>query len=161
MKRLTRDALTIYWQGDEVSGLTFYGLRHFGHEDSASLLDIHCDYVTDSDISLLSGNAWEVVVWYVKVAHWPSATEFPGLIKCGLERMQALGCVVSWLGCPGNFVDPPDLFLPEFMSGGVLAAITAPSRFEIAVNLDEPLCGLPDDVLLRLREESKGLAQAI
>lgn len=160
MRQLARNVLTVYWNGEEVTGLTFYGIRPRRHVQHVEQLNIRPDFVANAEAFFLTGNEWEAVVWSICITQWPAVSEFPGFIKMILEKLRSQGYVVSWLGRPEHFVDPPDLFLPAHMSGAVLAAITPISGLQIAVDLDEPLVGLSDDDLLRLRSESCGLAEA-
>ncbi|HVX46630.1 MAG TPA: hypothetical protein VHC49_22245 [Mycobacteriales bacterium] len=57
-----------------------------------------------------------------------------------------------------NFCDPPDLFSPECMSEGILAALTSAGEFVGSVDPDAPLNPLTDEQMLRLRHYARGLA---
>lgn len=66
----------------------------------------------------LHGDRWSVALWDVPVAHWASVTDTFRDVREIIRR----GCVVAWVGAEGFlFSDPPHLFDPAFMSGGVLA----------------------------------------
>ena len=155
-----REALTVFWQGEEVPGLTFYGLRapglggrpHFPQREWRGSAMHH--------ESTLRGDSWEVVVWDVRVDDWPSDEILTTRIRRTLSALRECKCVVAWIGREGYFADPPDLFLPEFMSGGVLAVLSDSTGFESTIELDKGLTGLADELLLRLRNGSEGLALA-
>lgn len=158
MKRQAQEVLRVFWEGEEVPGLTFYGLRRRGHSDTPVFPADAWDSLADHRRSHLHGDLWEVIVWDVRVARWPSAEKFHQVVRQTLEALLVGSCSVAWVGREGFFVDPPDLFLPEFMSEGVLAALSRETGFRIAVALDEPMQFLLDDELQELREAGGGLA---
>ncbi len=158
MRCPAREILRVFWEGEEVAGLTFYGIRTREQEDIPRFPAVKWDSLVDCRQSFLHGERWEVIVWDVKVTRWPSPGRFKEALRLTLEALLRGGCSVSWIGLEGFFVDPPDLFLPEFMSGSVLAAISEGTGLRLAVELDEPLQFLRDDELLELRQASKGLA---
>lgn len=64
--------------------------------------------------------------------------------------------IVGWCGIEGHFVDPPKLFSPEEMSGGVWAALTCEGEFSCTALLGRPFLALKDDDLTRLHDLSIG-----
>ncbi len=107
----------------------------------------------------MHGDNWQVVIWDVKIDRWPKPEYFAKYVKKTLKALQEANCVVAWLGLDGFFVDPPSLFLPQYMSGGILAALSE-HGFEMPFALDKPLVSLSDEALLSLRDASKGLASS-
>ena len=159
MKPPAREVLTVFWDGEETPGLTFYGLRARG-ESELPEFPLH-DWKNAECLSWrLHGEAWEVAVWVVRVDRWPAPDRFRSLSHLTMEALLEAGCVVSWVGREGFFIDPPDLFLPESMSKGVLSALSRATGFRTALELDQPMRSLLDDELLELREASGGLAAA-
>lgn len=160
MIRPARDVLTVFWKGEETAGFTVYGLRKLSSSEPPEFPFDVWGQRTDYRESRLSGDLWEVIVWDVRVLSWPSAKEFREALRQTLEALLEASCKVAWLGLEGVFVDPPDLFLPEFMSGGVLAALSDETGFQFAIELDEPVKALKDDELYELRRASCGLAES-
>ncbi len=103
-------------------------------------------------------HAREVVVWDVAIVAWPTGQAWRDSVRRTLEALVDAGARVAWVGREGYFCDPPDLFDPTFMSGGVLAAMTSGGEFRCAVDPDQALATLTDDELLRLRAASDGLS---
>jgi hypothetical protein len=160
MTNPAREVLTVIWQGEEIPGLTFYGLRRPGDERRPEFPTEAWAGCAEPRSSRLFGDRWEVLVWDVKLRCWPAPEEFPELVRRTLEALRVAGCKVAWVGREGYFADPPDLFLPDSMSEGVLAALSDETGFQMAVALDQPLRSLPDDELLALRKASDGLASS-
>jgi hypothetical protein len=70
-----------------------------------------------------------------------------------------VGCRVAWVGAEGiPFCDPPGLFDPDCMTGGVLAWLTSDGWFGCPLDPDQPLEPAPDRQLLRLRRWAGRLA---
>jgi hypothetical protein len=160
MEAPARDTLTVFVEGEELPGVIVYGLRrpcrapiefpgrewHLSHEPQPFRL---------------YGETWEVVGWDLALAAWPTSQDWPGVVQRTLSVMVAAGCVVAWLGAEGcPFSDPPDLFSPDWMDGGVLAALTSQGDFRCPVNPDEPLRYLSAADLELLRARATGLADA-
>ncbi len=160
MRPPAREVLSVFWEGEEVPGLTFYGLRAPTSDALPEFPADEWDGRADCRSWRLHGEAWEVVVWTVRVDRWPGRDEFGFLTERTMHALREAGCVVSWVGREGFFTDPPGLFLPESMSQGVLAALSGATGFRTALDLDQPLRFLLDDELLELREASHGLASA-
>jgi hypothetical protein len=154
-----RETLTIVANGEIHAGVIAYGLRSAATRVRANF-PFHA---WPEEISLnegsLHGQAWEVLLWEIQIDRWPERHAWKDAIKETLADLVDAGAVVAWLGSEGHpYVDPPDLFKPEHMTGGVLAALTKAGEFWSPFDPDMPAGTLSDDDLLRLRAASKGLS---
>lgn len=155
---VAKDVLTIFRAGEELPGLTFYGLTSFDDWREAPFPSAYWPGLAEGETSALHGDSWRVVVWDVALSDWPREEPWVNAVRSTLKALLDAGCVVTWLGRPGCFCDPPDLFLPSCMSEGVLAAATDDGFFDCPVRPDRPLDYLTDEQLLELRSRSRGLA---
>lgn len=154
-----RDALTIFVDGDEVPGIIVYGLFTAGSERPV-------DFPADVWISApepgsfrLSGDRWEVLTWEIPIDVWPTGEHWRTAVQATLQAMIDRGGRVAWIGAEGvPFCDPPELFSPDCMSGGVLAWMSDSGDFSCELDPDRPVVRVADDVLLRLRVHARGLA---
>lgn len=158
MKPPAREVLTIYWGGEETAGFTVHALRGRSGETNPELALPDWPGDVESKVSVLHGEGWEVAVWDVRVDAWPSQGEFEHSVQELLCGLVAEGFAAAWIGLEGYFVDPPRLFLPEAMTGGVLAACSGETGFLPSVQLDLPLQAIADCGLLALRHACGGLA---
>ena len=158
VKPPAREVLTVYWDGEEAAGFIVFALGRPRMRRPRDLPDLGWTIEPDVRPSTLTGARWKVAVWYVRVAAWPTPRGFRDSIRRVLCGLVGEGYSVAWIGIDGSFVDPPELFMPESMSGGVLAACSAATGFLVGVDLDQPLRTLADHEMLRLREASGGLA---
>jgi len=158
MERPIREILTIFSGGEEVSGLLFYGLRQRGRPTSAIFPSKAWPPNTRVSDFMLYGNNWEVLMWEVEVSEWPRSGQWTNALQETFSTLLQDGAVVSWIGIEGYFCDPPDLFRPECMSRGVLAAMTADGSMIGQIHPDQPLARLSDADLEYLRSAAKGLA---
>lgn len=153
-----RESLTIVWSGEHVSGVTAYGLTSLGSWAGHEFPLAGWPAGTEVTESRLHGVAWEVVVWDVALSEWPRDAAWTLAVHDTLKQLVKGGCVLSWLGLEGYFCDPPDLFSPDCMSGGVLAAMASNGEFECPIDPDAPLQPLGDEVLVHFRRHAQGLA---
>jgi hypothetical protein len=161
MSAPAREQLVVYWDGEEVAGFIVFALRERSSACSLRKLDLGWMIEPDQRSSFLVGETWEVGAWYIKVAAWPPAETFRESISTLLHGLIDEGWSVAWVGVEGSFVDPPELFSPEAMPGGVLAACSTDTGLIEAVDLDLPLQALTDSRMLALREASRGLASSV
>lgn len=151
--------MTIFFRGTEVPGLNFYGLLHPGDEFRVSFPDLawpaaeHIQFV-------LHGADWRVVSWGIPVKMWPPGDDLRQAVRATFKALIEAGSVVVWIGVEGSFCDPPELFEPRYMAGGVLAAATPDGREWLNLDPEEPVDPLTDEVLQELREASRGLSDA-
>lgn len=160
MEPPARETLTVFVAGEELPGVIVYGLRGPGLPP-IEFPSREWQLSHDPQPFRLHGDSWEVIGWDLAVATWPSAEDWPRVIERTLSAILATGCMVAWLGAEGcPFSDPPDLFSPDWMDGGVLAALTAQGDFLCPLSPDEPLRTLSTTDLELLRARAVGLADA-
>lgn len=156
----SQDRLGIFWDGEEVDGVTFYSICDPSICCLAEFpLEIWPEG-TEVRPSLLSGDGWLVHLWDVRVPDWRTVMCWKELVGRTLGSVLVDGCSVAWLALEECFVDPPDLFLPEFMSGGVLAVVTQQGFSVAPADLDEPLTALSDQEMLIVRSHAGGIFES-
>jgi hypothetical protein len=159
MSALARDSLTIFVGGDEVPGIIVYGLFAAGSERPVNFPADAWISAPEPESFRLFGDGWEVLTWEIPIDLWPTGERWRTAVQATLQAMVASGCRVAWIGAEGvPFCDPPELFSPECMSGGVLAWMTDSGDFSCELDPDRPVVRVADDVLLKLRTHARGLA---
>lgn len=159
MPGAARMNLTIFADGQESPGVIIYGL---GAPGSIKVEPSAYEWTArrTTSVGQLSGPNWQVVLWEVRLAPWPHESEWDEVLERTLDSMLDAGATVAWVGAEGMpFADPPDLFAPEYMHGGVLVWRTADGGGG-QLDPDRPLCPVPDEELKKLRAEARGLADA-
>ena len=149
----TRDSLGIFWEGEEVDGLTAYG---FWPREVAVPPESPTDlWPPDATIGpwKLWGERWTVWLWDVRVRSWPVASEWVRVVSSTLETLRAAGADVAWCGVEGCFVDPPALFDPMRMANGVWACRTAGGLVFAPPALESEMRYLGYDELARVHAE--------
>jgi hypothetical protein len=158
---VARDSLTIFVDGEEVPGLIVYGLTTRGTHRSPTFPSDVWTAAPEAKEFTLYGECWEVKAWEVPIVIWPIADEFANATRLTLAVMIESGFRVTWIGAEGvPFCDPPQLFDPDCMSGGVLAWMTDDGDFDCPLDPDRPLLPVSDDRLRTLRSYARGLADA-
>lgn len=149
----TEEALTVVWDGDFVPGVIFYGLRSTDGRCGTPEFPASAwpEGVERREGRLHNGD-WEVLVWDVAISRWPSQQEWLTMLRTTLERLRDAGAVVTWCAPEGAFADPPNLFDPAWMSGGVYAAWAPNTGFVCTARLGNELQTLSDDQLRQLRD---------
>lgn len=110
---------------------------------------------------VLVGDLWEVIMLTIQVDAWPTAATLAESTRRLFEALLAGGCRIAWLGAEGlPFCDPPELFDPGCMSGGVLAWMTTDGVFECPLDPDRALKPVADSHLREMRDHAGGLADA-
>lgn len=161
MRPPLREVMTVIRDGLQTPGLSFYGLfRTVDHERELAFPTASWPHGTGHASSSLWGEGWGVLIWDVALPNWPRNDSFRSAMLDTFAAMLNAGSVVTWVGREGYFCDPPQLFLPGYMSGGVLAAETSGGEMWLDLDPDSPLEALPDAVLVRLRTASAGLSDA-
>ena len=158
---VARDALVVFVAGEEVPGVIVYGLMKPGsRREVAFPLDVWISASAQDDY-VLRGEGWQILTWDVQVDVWPLGDRWSIALRRTLQAMIASGACVAWIGAEGvPFVDPPELFLPERMSGGVLAWMTDDGASGGSLDPDFPLAPVSDEQMLGLRFHCRGLADA-
>ncbi|MGW6199687.1 hypothetical protein ACWF0M_26285 [Kribbella sp. NPDC055110] len=157
--RLARDSLVVVVDGDEVPGLTIYGLARRGGWGPV-VFPAHVWFgEPEVDEFVLRGDAWEIPTWDLPILVWPTADGMEAALRVSLAAVIESGCAVAWVGAEGlPFCDPPQLFDPGCMSTGVLAWMTAQGQLECALDPNEPISPISDQQLSMLRQYARGLA---
>lgn len=145
----------------EAPGFTVFGLCPGAREIPVVELEVLADN-PELEIrgpSLLNGEGWAVSVWDVRVEIWPSSDIFDDVVQRLLRGIVGAGYAVAWIGPDHLFAEPPFLFDPEIMAGGVLAAYSVGTGLISRLDLDQPLVPLSEGDLARLRTSSFGLVE--
>lgn len=158
MNATAQECLSVFDQGEEVDGFILYALVDPKVQPPASP-----DFPVDLDWTArgfkLHGNGWAVYGWDVVVHAWPSPDRFDEAASSLLSSLVDQGSSVAWIGTEGApFADPPNLFSPSWMSGGVLRATTSDGQAFGRLRLDEPPSPVADADLDALRTHASGLA---
>ncbi|HYX37137.1 MAG TPA: hypothetical protein VE954_28885 [Oligoflexus sp.] len=150
----TEESLGIFWRGDEVDGITLYAYGPGAEleDPSQALADLGLQDFTFKQATKLSGDSWTVHVLDVKVSRWPSAAQWPATIQRLLRALLGTKAQVAWAGLDEIFAEPPSLFDPEKMQGGVWAALLANGHFSLAAQLGQPMVTLPREEMLTIQK---------
>ena len=152
---VTEKSLGIFWDGEEVDGVTIYGLFLGQRSDypvpPSEVWPKNCEFST----SKLFGDDWTVFIWDVRIKKWPDRHEWISTVKKTLKKMIAHGAYISWCGLEGSFVDPPNLFKSEFMSEGVWAVCTDENFFVCEAYIGEIFKTLSDATLDLIQDKIK------
>jgi len=155
IQQLTEDSLGIFWNGEEVIGITIYGY----FEGTNDLLLTFDESIWNHGIQLKSNTIrrdnWIVGVWDIKVNKWPNTTAWPKVIQESLKEFTNKGAVLSWAAFEGFFVEPPRLLDPRYMSGGVWAIYSNADGFYCSAQLGQKIEFISDDVLEKFRTRIK------
>jgi hypothetical protein len=159
--RRARDSLIVVIDGDEVPGITIYGLAPRGSRSPVAFPSEAWIAAPQVQEYTLHGETWEVPTWDVPIIIWPGAAELAAAVHVTLRAMIQAGCRVAWVGAEGvPFCDPPMLFDPTCMARGVLAWMTDDGQFDCPLDPDRPMAPVSDEHLQKLRSHSGGLAEA-
>jgi hypothetical protein len=156
---LARDSLVVIADGDEVPGITIYGLARRGGWGLV-VFPAHVWFGEPAvDEFVLRGDAWEIPTWDLPILIWPAVDGMAAALRVSLAAVIESGCSVAWVGAEGlPFCDPPQLFDPRCMSGGVLAWMTAAGDFGCGLDPNGPISPISDQQLSMLRQYAHGLA---
>lgn len=162
MTALARDSLTIFVDGDEVPGFIVYGLFEPGSERPVDVPSGAWISPPEPGSFRLFGDEWEVLTWEIPIDVWPTGERWQRAVRMTLQAMVDRGARIAWLGAEGvPFCDPPELFSPDCMSGGVLGWMTDSGEYSCELDPDRPIARVADDdMLLKLRFHARGLADA-
>lgn len=153
-----RDQLVIFRDGAETAGLTVYGL----YSASSQLPVVTAVAATWGEApitsTVLHGHSWRVLLWDVPVSRWGTREQFTRSLRDTMTAHLRAGARVAWVAAEGlPYADPPDLFDPTYMSGGVLAWMTSTSH-SCPVDPEQPMQLIADQELEQLRHHAAGLA---
>jgi len=109
MRVPAKEQLTVFVEGEELSGFIIYGLGSPGAIDRDVPPAIWEDLQLVGSHTLV-GQHWEVVLWEVPLSQWPTGPEWQRTLSECLRAMIARGAKVAWVGAEGiPYADPPDL----------------------------------------------------
>lgn len=151
-RQLTETSLGIFWNGEEVDGITVYGFFRGEKVDAPELDEVIWNENIEVKTSKLFGDKWTVWVWDIRICGWPDTANWFHVVKATLKEMLSHGAVVSWAGLEGFFVEPPDLFDPQYMSDGVWAVLSESEEFICSAEIGQPFKTLDDQVLEHMRK---------
>lgn len=117
----TSDSLGIFWEGEEVDGVTIYGYWT-GSKPEPPRIELSEWPAAEAKPSRLGGRGWTVWLWDIRILEWPEPPDWREAVQGLLRQVINAGADVAWCGLEGMFVEPPGLFDPHEMSGGVWAA---------------------------------------
>jgi len=151
IQTLTENSLGIFWNGEEVSGITIYGYFE-GKNDLLSFFD---ESIWNHEIQLKSntirGDNWVVGILDIKVNKWPNTSAWPKVIQKSLMEYTNKGAVVSWAAFEGFFAEPPRLLDPKYMSGGVWAIYSNIDGFYCSAQLGKKIEIISDEILEKFK----------
>ncbi len=151
---ITNDVLTVFWDGEESAGLTFYVDCPRSNIVDPTLSIIEWSSGTEVRKSRLLGESWSVYVFDVKVHVWPK--NWLHSVERTLADLTRQTNSVAWCGLEGCFSDPPDLLDPAVMREGVYAAYSVRTGFYCHTDIDREFESLTHDELLALRAQLGG-----
>ncbi len=149
----TRDSLGIFWEGEEVPGITIYGYYSPATLQEPQFPTEAWPPGTSWSPWKLHGENWIIWVWDIRVDQWPRNDQWRETIEITLGVVRTSGARVAWCGVNGIFAEPPHLFDPARMSGGVWAALDAGGILHGPPSLRSPFETLSDDELLELQRQ--------
>jgi hypothetical protein len=153
-----RECFGIIVGGEETVGVIVYGL---GSPGGVTREPPHgrCPLGPVPDTWVLVGEHWEITLWSIPIPVWPTGTDWQHRLDATLRLMIAAGAKVAWVGGEVmRYADPPFLFLPEDMYGGVPAWMTDDGRRGGHLDPDQPFTPATDAELRALRHYAEGLA---
>jgi hypothetical protein len=146
-----RNSLSIFWKGEERDGILVYGFWPKRSASEPRFPEEVWPEPTKWKSMRLEGEGWSVYLWEICISVWPHANEWTKTLRETLQALIAAGAEVAWCGIEGYFADPPSLFDPSEMSGGVWALLESDGTLHGPPDLDLPFATLPDGVLVQVR----------
>lgn len=161
LKPPAREKLSVFLDGEEAPGLTFYGLiSRYEWKGEDFPVSIWPDG-SRAEAFKLYGDTWEIPCWDVALGAWLAGAPWREAVRATLQWFIAQGCVVGWMSAEGRpFCDPPGLFDPDCMSGGVLASLTPRGEFLCPIDPNEPIRAVDDVAMRELRLYTARLGDA-
>ena len=163
VRRLSKslnEVLTVYMDGEEVPGVMLYGLDSMANDSQPRFPGSAWPWLVARKTYVFGGKRWRVRLWEVALSAIPSPEILWNATSTTFGSLIDAGCLAAWMGLEGGFCDPPSLFLPECMSGGVVAARSASGRQWGQFENLHPISPLSDEDLLALRSDAQPLASA-
>jgi len=151
MPLLTEKSLGIFWSGEEVDGITIYGISKESLAKPTQPISKIWSDRAEFKYSSLNGSDWVVRVCDIRILAWPSVSEWPSIIQSTLQAITDQGALVSWAAVEGCFAEPPNLFDPESMGGGVWSIYSEEDGFYCPATLEKEMAYVDDEVILKFR----------
>lgn len=152
MTRVAKDVLHIVDRGELTSGIAMFALGSTSGWIPPEFPRREWDLTTNPTRFRLHGPGWVVHEWDVPIARWPDRIDFQERVKRTLTYLIDAGSTVAWISGEGfPFCDPPSLFDPDCMSGGVLTWLTDRGEYGSPISPEQPLEPASDETLELLR----------
>ncbi|NNG20988.1 hypothetical protein HJ590_15750 [Naumannella sp. ID2617S] len=143
-----KDTMQIFLNGEERPGFLLYGLFPADADPWPSALPAEA-LARRYD---LDGDDWRVCLWTLPVTEWLTGAAWQSAISHLLTSICERGAKVAWLASEGAaYADPPWLFDPEEMSGGVYGYLTADGRYACPLDPGQPWAVVGDEEMGQLR----------
>ncbi|OYO13837.1 hypothetical protein CGZ98_05280 [Enemella evansiae] len=145
---LAKDSMVVFIDGTEIPGFLLHGLFPAYADPQPSALDAAARARRHD----LTGQGWQVSIWTVPVAAWLTGDAWQAELRRMLGSIVEQGAEVAWLASEGApYADPPWLFDPTEMSGGVYGFLTADGRYSCPLDPGQPWAVVSDDELEEVR----------
>jgi hypothetical protein len=158
MRKSLPEVLTVYVDGDEVPGVLLYGLESPANDREPRFPGEAWPGFMALKTYDFHGESWRVRLWEIALSEIPPIGVLEHATSDTFDAFIGSGFVVTWMGFEGSFCDPPSLFLPECMSGGVVTARSASGKRWNRLDPARSFEPLSDVELLELRAEAGPLA---
>jgi len=158
MRKLLREVLTVYVGGDEVPGVLLYGLESPANDREPRFPGEAWPGFVALKTYVFHGEFWRVRLWEVALSGIPPIDVLEHATSDTFDAFIGSGFVAAWMGLEGSFCDPPSLFLPECMSGGIVTARSASGKRWNRLYTAHSFQPLSNEDLLALRAEVYPLA---
>lgn len=143
-----KDTMVMFINGEERPGFLLYGLfppnaDPWPQEFSPEVLAQRYD---------LGDERWRVCLWTVPVTSWLTGAAWQASVSRLLGSIIEQGAEVAWLASEGApYADPPWLFDPVEMFGGVYGFLTAAGHYSCPLDPGQPWVVVSDDELESVR----------
>jgi len=149
---ITKDILGIYWDSilGEVDGQTFYVLFNENNITKPIFPLEIWPHGTEIKEQKIYGKNWDI--WIIDVKYSSIPENWKKTTKETLLYLIKNNASIGWCGLDGYFSDPPGLFNPQEMSGGVYAALTLDNKFICHTDFYDEYKPLLDEELIMLKK---------
>ena len=149
---IAKDSMVVFIDGTEVPGFLLYGLFPPDADPQSPALP---DAVRSRRHDL-TGPGWLIPIWTIPVTDWLTGDAWQTEVRRLLTSIVEQGARVAWLASEGApYADPPWLFDPAEMSGGVYAYLTAAGRYACPLDPGRPWLTITNDELGQLRQDAR------
>jgi len=152
IRSTTRDSLGIFWNGEEVDGILMYSFWRQWKENAPQFPQQLWPPDSELKTRKLFGESWTVWQSEMRLVTWPSCEAWKSVVSNTLQSMRVQGAIIAWCGLEGAFADPPQLFSPSAMSGGVWVCLDQNGTLFGPPALDDDFQPLSDEILRKLHD---------